>query len=96
MSLPDRILNPLKEDKIKELRENRLIEIKIWSLAKEIFFYFMFIWVLYVVSYSNLNINTFEYKENMRHMFVSSDFSQVKEYLQFIQIILIKKTVKES
>ena len=75
------MLNPLKEDRVDELRENRLIEIKIWNLVRETIFYFMFIWVLYVVSYSNLNVNTFRYQENMINMFVSPklkyDFSRV-------------------
>ena len=43
----------------------------------------MFLWVLYVVSYANLNENTFGYQENMRNLFVSPklkhDFTSVKK-----------------
>jgi hypothetical protein len=52
-----------------------------WETFRDILSYLMFLWILYVVSYSNLNINTYQYQKNMKGMFISEslkyDFSKV-------------------
>ena len=53
-----------------------------WEILQEIISYFIFLWVLYVVSYANLNANTFGFQQNMKNLFVSHslkhDFTNVK------------------
>ena len=76
--------SPLKENEVDEIKEYRLREIQMWETFREIFSYLMFLWILYVVSYSNLNLNTYKYQQNMKDMFVSKDlkfdFTSVRIY----------------
>lgn len=73
--------SPLDASKVEELKERRLEEIKMQKTFYEILRYFMFLWILYVVAYSNSNSQSFLFQKNMKDMFISStglsDFSNV-------------------
>ena len=55
---------------------------KMRELLREIFGFFMFLWILYVVSYSNSNSDSFNFKKSIQNTLVSSnleiDFNQVR------------------
>jgi hypothetical protein len=70
----EKILNPtckpLDQLEIEEARHYRLIEIKMWKLIKELFLYSLFIWILFVVSYSNKDINSYSYMKSLKDLFI--------------------------
>ena len=83
-SLPQSKIGPqlgmedLDRAKIKQLKIN-----KCHKILREIFFNIMFIWVLFVVCYSNRNQYSYNYKESIRHSFKSYE-----EVLHFFLIFL--------
>ena len=78
---------------MREARENCEEKIKIREILREIITYFMFVWILYVVSYANSNSQTFQFQKRIKDMFVSPnllrDFKNVG--ICFIQIYLSNK-----
>ena len=54
---------------------------KMRELLREIFGFFMFLWILYVVSYSNTNSESFNFTKSIQNTLISSnleiDFNQV-------------------
>jgi hypothetical protein len=58
---------------VDEIKEYRLREIQMWETFRDILSYLVFLLVLYVVSYSNLNTNTYKYQQNLKNMFVAKD-----------------------
>ena len=67
---------PLNDVEVEAARENRLKEIKMWEIIREILAYVLFLFVLYVVSFANLNSYSYNYQKNMQNMFVSSKLKQ--------------------
>jgi hypothetical protein len=64
-------------------RDQRLKEIHMWSIIREVTVYLCFIWILYVISYSNRNNNDFLQVNHLRHFFLnigssSNDYTQVR------------------
>ncbi len=59
-------IKDLKEAKLKQLKIN-----KCHKILREIFFNMMFIWVLFVVCYSNRNQYSYNYKDLMKNSFSS-------------------------
>ncbi len=54
-----------------------------WSIIREVTVYLCFIWILYVISYSNRNNNDFLQVNHLRHFFLnigssSNDYTQVR------------------
>ncbi|XP_066985426.1 LOW QUALITY PROTEIN: polycystin-1-like protein 2 [Macrobrachium rosenbergii] len=68
---------------LQVLRERRQRELEMYVILKEVFSYFMFIWVLLVLSYGNRDPNAFFLHQTLAQNFVheglgdSTDFSQV-------------------
>jgi len=65
-------------------RDQRLKEIHMWSIIREITTYLCFIWILYVISYSSRNNNDFLQVNHLRHFFLNiessnNDYTQVRE-----------------
>lgn len=48
-------------------RENRIKELKMYDILREIIFYSMFLWILMVISYGQRDPNSFFLKENMEN-----------------------------
>jgi len=66
------VLGPMFD--IKDLKEAKLKQLKInkcHKILREIFFNMMFIWVLFVVCYSNRNQYSYNYKDLMKNSFIS-------------------------
>lgn len=52
----------MDEDELNEARERRMKQVKIWQLLREIASYAIFIWILFIVSYANKDINSYQYQ----------------------------------
>ena len=68
------------------MRKKRLKEIEMWRIFREVFVFFMFFWILFVVCYTNTNPQTYRFQKSLEDLFVSSrleaSFTDVK--IQFI------------
>ncbi len=60
----------LDADDLNKLRKNRLFEIKMSQIMKEISIYFLFLLILYVVAFSNLSSSSFQYNQLFLNKFV--------------------------
>ena len=68
-------------EKLEESRQNRLKEIKMEEILKEIMIYFFFVLILFFLSYQGRDKESFVYTENMKNMFLGN-FESVS-YLGF-------------
>ena len=64
-------------------REQRLKEMKMWSIIRELVIYLIFLSLLYFVTYSNMNHQSFDQVKHFREFFLNSreidrDFSKVR------------------
>jgi hypothetical protein len=59
------------DDDLKEMRQIRLLEIKFWSILNELGVYLVFWFLLYVVSFFNLNNSSFVYNQLFLNTFVN-------------------------
>ncbi len=57
-------------DDLDEFRKNRLFEIKITQILKEISIYSLFLFILYVIALSNLSSSSFQYNQLFLNTFV--------------------------
>jgi polycystin 1L2 len=75
---------PLTQGELAYARDRRLKEIQMWEIFRELLAYATFLWILYVVSYSNRNSNSFYMVQHLQQDFLSlnnatTDFTQVKK-----------------
>jgi hypothetical protein len=61
----------LDADDLNELRKKRLFEIKMSQIMKEISIYLLFLFVLFVVAFSNLSSSSFQYNQLFLKTFVN-------------------------
>ncbi len=61
----------LDADDLNELRKKRLLEIKMGQIMKEISIYLLFLFVLFVVAFSNLSSSSFQYNQLFLNTFVN-------------------------
>jgi len=88
---------PLTPGELTYARDTRLKEIKMWEIFRELLAYVTFLWILYVVSYSNRNPNSFYMVQHLQQDLLSlnnatTDFTQVKSkeyYLSYLYIFFI-------
>ena len=59
------------EDDLKAMRRIRLLDIKFWSILNELSIYLVFLFLLYVVSFFNLNNSSFVYNQLFLNTFVN-------------------------
>ncbi|CAF0742236.1 unnamed protein product [Didymodactylos carnosus] len=76
---------PLNEAEIMDAREKRLKEIKMWDIIREIIAYASFLWILYVVSYSNRDPNGNLIVQHLRSYFLNIDVPYV-DYTNIFEI----------
>ena len=50
---------PLTEGEVAYARDRRLKQIRMWEIVRELLMYCSFLWILYIVSYSNRDPNGF-------------------------------------
>jgi hypothetical protein len=61
----------LDEDDIKEMRRTRLLDLILWSILSEAGIYAIFVLLLYVISFFNLNNSSFVYNQLFLNTFVN-------------------------
>jgi hypothetical protein len=61
----------LDADDLNELRKKRLFEIKMSQIMKEISIYLLFLFVLFVVAFSNLSSSSFQFNQLFLKTFVN-------------------------
>ena len=67
------IHSPPDDDFLKSAREQRLKEVRMSEILKEISAYFLFVFVLVVVAYGNRDPNAYLLSKNLRDIFVEVD-----------------------
>jgi hypothetical protein len=75
---------PLTQGELEYARDRRLKEIKMWEILREFLAYASFLWVLYVVSYSNRDPNSYYLMQHLREDLLNlnnatNDFTQVRK-----------------
>lgn len=55
---------------LETARKQRLKEIQMWAVIREILFYAFFLWILLVISYRSVSNNSYNYKLNMEKVFI--------------------------
>jgi hypothetical protein len=66
----ENLRSKLNEEDLKELRKNRLFEIKMSQIMKEFAIFLIFLFILYVVAFSNLSSSSFRYNQLFLNTFV--------------------------
>ncbi|KAH9502510.1 hypothetical protein Btru_068871, partial [Bulinus truncatus] len=57
---------------IEKLRVQRMKEIQMWSVIREVIMYAFFLWILMLISYRQLGAGNFLYKDNMKRIFIDT------------------------
>ncbi|XP_067670971.1 polycystin-1-like protein 2 [Haliotis asinina] len=75
---------------LQKARRQRLNEIKMWDIIREIVFYSFFVWILMVVSYRNRSPDSFYYKDSLEKMIIKNNdtqqwFSEIQSTEEFWQ-----------
>ena len=65
-------LAPLVDAELDEFREKRMKELKIENIIKKCIWHSAFLWLIYVVSYSNRDINAFSYQSMIKNLFIQT------------------------
>ena len=76
----------LDEGEVALAREQRLYEIEMWSIVREFVTYFIFLSLLFLVTYSSISPNAFDQVRHLRRVFHNSrqtgnDFTRVSTSL---------------
>lgn len=76
---------PPDQKALEAAREQRLKEIKMWAVIREILFYAFFLWILMVISYKSVSTDSYNYKHNMEKVFIMTNdtnkaFTKVSSY----------------
>ncbi len=79
--------NRLTKGEVACARQQRLNELKMWSIIREIFIYSCFLSLLYIVTYSNHQSNSFLQVNHLRKYFLNSrqidcDYTKVSFFLE--------------
>lgn len=64
---------PLADTELIEARNKRLNEIKMWEIIRELLAYASFLWILYLVSYSNRDPNEFYLMKHLKSNFLDQN-----------------------
>jgi hypothetical protein len=75
--------NRLEQGEVAWAREKRLKEIQMWSIVREFFAYLAFLSLLFLLAYSNSNVNAFYQVQHLRNAFhnsrqIDGDFTKVR------------------
>lgn len=73
---------PLTQGEVAFARDRRLKQIRMWEIIRELLAYASFLWILYVVSYSNRDPNAFYLMKHLRNDLLNlnnatNDFTKV-------------------
>jgi hypothetical protein len=68
------------EYEVEEIKKRQLKRRKASKLFREILFNSMFLWILFVVSYSNKDVNSYNYNNSVSNLFLDG-FEEVFNHL---------------
>ncbi|CAF3366379.1 unnamed protein product [Rotaria sp. Silwood1] len=79
---------PLTEGELIDARNKRLNEIKMWDIIRELLAYSSFLWILYVVSYSNRDPNAYFIVKHLKQDLLdlnsaTNDYTQIYHFNQY-------------
>ncbi|XP_055877058.1 uncharacterized protein LOC106077240 isoform X2 [Biomphalaria glabrata] len=57
---------------IEKLRAQRMKEIQMWAVIREVIMYSFFLWILMLISYRQLGAGNFLYKDTMKRIFIDT------------------------
>ena len=80
---------PLTPGEIAFARQKRLKEIKMWEILRELLAYTSFLWILYVVSYSNRDPNAFYLMSHLKGDLLNIN-SQTDSFVEVKQMISLR------
>ncbi|XP_041364433.1 uncharacterized protein LOC121379847 [Gigantopelta aegis] len=63
---------PPERAELERAREERMKEIKMWDIIREITLYSFFLWILMVISYRQRSSNSFFYKDSIEKLFINN------------------------
>lgn len=82
--------SPLVDAELDELKVKRMKELKIENIIKKCIWHSCFLWLIYVVSYSNRDINAFSYQSMIKSLIIQTPvannspvFSEVLIFINF-------------
>jgi len=85
------LIDDYSQESLRELKKEQLKRNRSKQLIRELVFNAMFLWILFVVSYSNKDINSFNYKSGLENAFKTYD--DVKLFMKmFFSYYLISFT----
>ncbi len=61
---------PLVPSELSKFKQERQRELKIKEIVKQVIFHSVFLWVMYVIAYSNKDLNTFWYQKKLSQLFI--------------------------
>ncbi|CAF1401522.1 unnamed protein product [Adineta steineri] len=78
----------LNEGELAWARDQRLKEIRMWAIIREIVFYFYFLILIYLMTYINMNSNAFFQVNHLRNYFlntnqIDSDYTKISTIDQY-------------
>ena len=65
----------------------RMKEIQMWAVLREIVAYMFFLWILVVVSYRNRNPDAFYYKDSIERVFITVIVSSAREGIAISRVL---------
>jgi polycystin 1L2 len=65
---------------LAQARLERMMELKMWAVVREIVLYTLFLWTLIVVSYRNRSPDGYIYQNNMRRIFIGDQLQRSTIY----------------
>jgi hypothetical protein len=71
-----KVFAPLGQVELDDAKAERLKELKVWSVLRELFVYFMYIWVLYVISIGNMSYNSYLYPLQLSNLFTQKNITK--------------------
>jgi hypothetical protein len=80
-------VNRLDQSQVVWARDQRLKELQMWSIIREVLTYLTFLSLLYFITYSNVNSNSFYQVNHLRKFFLNSrqidnDYTKVRVFLR--------------
>jgi hypothetical protein len=70
--------NVLKQNEIEEYKRRKEREKKALSTLKEIFFYIIFIWVIFIISYGTRDVKAYHYQRMLNTLFDIQQYCDLK------------------
>ncbi|XP_043195453.1 polycystic kidney disease protein 1-like 2 [Amphibalanus amphitrite] len=79
--------SPYDKETLEKMRKQRLKEIEMGVIVREIISYSFFLWILFVLSYDNRDPNSFYLQKNLENAFIKiGDYTNFHRWLDFSRV----------